>query len=89
MPKMVYIDDRLVLAKPIPNGFTFTLPSRLGQMISMVEQDFGPRDKTFTILGIEFRDGVPQLWFPCNCGHVIIQLSYEAMQDINRALFQL
>jgi len=83
------IDDSLILAKPIPNGFTYTLASRLGQMLNMAEQDFGPRDKTFTILGIEFRDGVPQSWFPCNCGHVVIQLSREAMQDPNRAFFQL
>ncbi len=86
---MAIVDDSLVFANPTPNGFTFTLASRLGQILEMVESEFGPRDKRYTILGIEFRNGVPQIWFPENCGNVVIQLSREAMQEPKRALFQL
>lgn len=86
---MVIVDDSLVFAYPIPNGFTWTLASRLGQILEIVENEFGPRDKNYTILGVEFRDGVSQTWFPKNCGNVVIQLSREAMQDPVRALFQL
>jgi hypothetical protein len=86
---MAIIDDSLIYVRPIPNGFTYSLASRLGHMIAVAEQQFGPRDKSFTVLGVEFREGVPQSWFPGNCGHVVIQLGREAMQDTNRALFQL
>jgi hypothetical protein len=86
---LTIISDTLVVAHPIPNGFSWTLASRLGQMLSKVETSFGQRDRTFTILGIEFHDGVPQLWFPGNCGHVVIQLGLTAMQDPSRAMFQL
>ena len=86
---MAIVDDSLVFACPIHNGFTFTLASRLGQMLEIVENEFGPRDKNYTILGVEFRDGIPQTWFPKNCGNVIIQLSREAMQEPVRALYQL
>ena len=86
---MGIVDDNLFLARPIPNGFTFTLASRLGQMLSMCEKEFGPRDQSFTILGVEFREGVPQVWFPGNCGQVVVQLGREAMQEPVRALYQL
>lgn len=86
---MAIVDDSLVFARPIPNGFTFTLASRLGQMLQLLEDEIGPRDKSYTVLGVEFRDGLPQLWFPGNCGNVVIQLSREAMQEPIRAMFQL
>ncbi len=86
---LVEIDDSLLLARPITGGFTYTLASYLGALLTQVEGEFGPRNRAFTILGIEFREGVPQLWFPGNCGHVVIQLSTSAMNDMNRALFQL
>ncbi len=88
---MAIVDDSLIFASPTPVGFTYTLASRLGQMLQMVESEFGPLDKSYTILGIEFRDGVPQVWFPDKhkCCHIVIQLSREAMQEPVRALWQL
>lgn len=41
------------------------------------------------LLGIEFREGVPQIWFPGNCNHIAIQLGTDALNDVNKALFQL
>lgn len=86
---LAIVSDSLVVARPITGGFTWTLASRLGQMLRKAENQFGPRDKSFTIVGIEFRDGVPRVWFPGNCGHVVVQLGLTAMQDPNRAIFQL
>jgi hypothetical protein len=83
------VDESLVVARPIAGGFTWTLASRLGALIVEVERQYGPRNRDFTILGVEFREGLPQLWFPGNCGHVIVQLGLLAMKDPNRALFQL
>lgn len=86
---MAIVDDSLVFARPTSNGFTYTLASRLGDMLCQAEAEFGPRDKTFTILGIEFKDGIPQVWFPGNCTNVVVQLGHQAMQEPIRALFQL
>jgi hypothetical protein len=86
---LAIVNDSLVVAHPIAGGFTWTLASRLGQLLAKAESQFGPRDRSFTILGVEFRAGVPQLWFPGNCGHVIVQLGLPAMQEPNRAMFQL
>jgi len=85
----VVVDETLLVARPIDGGFTWTLASRLGDFLAQAERQLGPRNRTFTILGVEFREGVPKVWFPGNCGHVIVQLGVSAMQDSNRALFQL
>lgn len=58
-------------------------------MLEMAEQKFGPRDKSFTILGFEFRAGLPQIWFPGNRRRVIIQLDASSMNDPNLSLFQM
>lgn len=83
------VDYRNITAQPIENGFTWTLASRLGQMLSEAEAEFGERDKSFTLLGVEFREDTPQIWYPSNCKHIVIQLSVEALGDFNRACYQL
>ncbi len=90
---MANVRDNLIIAFPCPpeSGctYTFTLASRLGQMLEMAEQRFGPRDKSYTILGFEFREGLPQIWFPGNGMNVIVQLDSSSMNDPNLPLFQL
>jgi hypothetical protein len=87
---LAIIDDSLVIARPLqPSGYTYTLASRLGQMLQQAEQEYGGRDRSYTILGIEFRDGVPQIWFPENRKDVVVQLGLIALQDSVIALFQL
>lgn len=88
---MATIDDSLVIAHPLPtgSGYTWTLTSRLGEMIEKMEAQFGSRDQSWTILGIEFCGHVPKTWFPGNCKHIIIQLGCSALVDPVQALFQL
>ncbi len=88
---MATVKDSLLIANPLPSGdgYTWTLASRLGEMISHIEAQFGKRDHSWTILGIEFCDSGPQTWFPGNCGHIIIQLGLSAKEDPVQALFQL
>ncbi|MBD2472179.1 hypothetical protein [Nostoc sp. FACHB-145] len=88
---MANIKDSLVTANRLPSGsgYTWTLASRLGEMIELIEEQFGERDRSWTILGIEFCDTGPQTWFPGDCGHIIIQLGLSAKQDLVQALFQL
>jgi hypothetical protein len=90
---MAKIDDQLLIAKPCPPGsgctFTWTLVSQFGRMIEEVEALFGPRNRDYTILGIEFSGSIPQIWFPFDCRHIAIQLGEPSMKDAKRARFQL
>ncbi len=90
---MAEILDGLLIAKPCPPGsgctFTWTLVSRVGEMILEVEALFGPRDRDYTLLGIEFSGTIPQIWFPGDCQHIAIQLGEPSMADAKRARFQL
>jgi hypothetical protein len=81
----------LIFAQPLPtgNGYTWTLASRTGEILRELEQRYGARDKAFTLLGVEFRDGVPRTWFPGNCGNVIIQLDRGCMPHRVQAYYQL
>ena len=88
-PMNVY--DDLVLSQRLPtdNGWSYTLASRLGQLLRSAEQQFGPRDTSYTPLGFEFVADGPRTWYPDNCRHVIIQLGSTCATDIVRACYQL
>lgn len=73
----------------IPNGYSWTLVSQLSDLLDEAERLYGPRDKNWTPLGIEYCDGTPRIWYPGDRGHVAIQLTDAARADPNRALFQL
>ncbi len=85
-----------VLARPIDHGFTWTLASRLGQLLTMAEEEYGERNKDWTILGTEFNnDKQPRNWHPTYSNdseknkNIIIQLTPEAAQSKKEAVFQL
>ena len=75
MPQ-INIDSDLLVAQRLSDGcgYTWTLASRLGEMLHMAEELFGPRDCSYTILGIEFGPDNPRIWYPGNRRHIIIQL---------------
>lgn len=78
------------LATPIPaGGFSWTLPSLLGEMLVRAEALYGPRDASYTMLGIEFSIGPPQIWYPGSRKHVVVQLNITALQDNYLARYQL
>jgi len=85
------IEEDLFVANPLPtnNGYSWTLASRLGEMLHRAEQLFGPRDQSYTILGVEFSSGTPQLWYPGSRKHIVIQLTNECLTDSVRAHYQL
>jgi len=88
---LIELKSQLIVAKPLPRGggYTWTLASLLGSMLSLAENRFGKRDRTHTILGVEFVDGIPQCWYPGNCGNVVVQLSIQCLREPDRACFQL
>jgi hypothetical protein len=74
---------------PIPDGYSWTITSKLGHMLQEAEAKFGPRDKTYTILGVEFTsEGRPQIWFPGNCKNIVIQITENCLDDMNQAAYQ-
>lgn len=79
----------LFFAMRIPNGYTWTLASRLGDMLYLAEDLLGPRDLTYTILGIEIGPDNPRLWYPGNRHSVIVQLAPSAATDAAMACYQL
>lgn len=82
--------DDLFIAHPIDGGFTWTLASRLGHILRTAEARFGPRDKNYTILGVEFTlEAQPQIWYPRSCENIVIQLTTNCMNDMNQAVYQL
>ena len=87
------VSDELIISKPIPNTdtCTWTLATRLGDMMCVAEEMFGPRDMSYTILGVEFFGQTPCIWYP-NSGngkHIVIRLSLQACNDPNRAYYQM
>jgi hypothetical protein len=83
------IDDDLLFARPIDGGYTWTLSSRVGDMLKIAESLYGSRDLSYTFLGIEFAENKPQNWFPGRCKHVVIQLSKSCIMEPDKACFQL
>jgi hypothetical protein len=58
-------------------------------MLNKAEEAYGQRDKSFTILGIEFEANAPQIWYPGNCRHIAIQLTPDTATDEIVGCYQL
>ena len=86
MPQININSDLLV---PDGKDHTRTLAYQLSKMLHMVEELFGPRDYSYTILGIEFASDGPQIWYPRNHRHIIIQLDLSAATNILQACYQM
>jgi hypothetical protein len=58
-------------------------------MLYEVEQLYGVRDLSWTILGVEFGPDTNQVWYPGNRKHVAIQLASNAQESTPLACYQL
>jgi hypothetical protein len=85
-----YINPELFDAQPLSGGgYKYTLASRLGTMMLMIEEMFGERDPSYTILGVEFGGDIPMIWYPGNRRHVAIRLTTSAASYPQQACYQL
>ena len=79
-----------------------TLPEYAGWFLADIEHHFGPRDRSFTLLGIDIdrsQGKLPHLWFPDTgiapddaerrSRHIVIRLGPNALTDPMRARWQL
>ena len=77
--------DRL-FAKKTKDGYTWTLGSRLGDMLRLAQEFFGPRDTSYTILNVNFSDDGPLIWHLGNRKDIIIHLATQAAANPDEAL---
>ena len=79
-----------------------TLPEYASRFLADIEHWFGPRDRSFALVGIDIDctpDNSPRLWFPESgiapddaerrSRHIVIRLSQVALADLTRARWQL
>jgi hypothetical protein len=79
------VTDLLINSEAFPS-----LTRQLGTLLEKAETLFGPRDKTFTLLGIEFHAGPNRLSYPnAERDQIVVELSMEATRNRDQALFQL
>lgn len=80
---------------PLPeNRWSFTLAGRMSKCIVEMEKRYGRRDDRWTLLGVEFCEGVPNIFFPGGNedpprGHITIRLGHKTFFDEKRAVYQL
>ena len=58
-------------------------------MLLFAEEKFGPRDTSWTLLGIDFAPDGGKTWTPGNGRHIIIHLSMDCLADRQDAYCQL
>jgi hypothetical protein len=79
--------------EPLPagDGWTWTLISRMSDLLAEAEDRYGNRDLDWTPIGIEFGGDWPSIWYPGYPGrrHISIKLSRAARQDFGQAIFEL
>lgn len=73
----------------IDGGRSWGLSSLLSELLRQAEELFGPRDYSYTPVGVEFGGDHPYIWYPGNRRYVSIVLSDSCRLDPNHALFQL
>lgn len=71
------------------HGYTWTLTSALGVFLHHLQERYGPRDTSYTPLGVEFGAHRPMVWYPGGRRYVAVMLSANAAYQPERALWQL
>jgi hypothetical protein len=65
--------DGSIVGNPLPSiGFVttphpdcqWTWTTLLGELLNLAEQQYGRRDTSWTILGVEFGGDIPMVWYP-------------------------
>jgi hypothetical protein len=84
----------LLLAREHPGeGYTRTLARHVSDMLTFAEQRYGPRDRDFTFVGVEFCEDGPCVWYPGareeERKHIAIRLTLDCINEEARAWYQL
>ena len=70
-------------------GYTWTITTRLGDMLKVATELYGPRDITYTKLGVELIERPkPQIWYPGNTTNVAIQITQSCQFNMSAAIYE-
>ncbi|MEC5407583.1 hypothetical protein VOM14_18710 [Paraburkholderia sp. MPAMCS5] len=83
------MSNQLLITEMTPDGWSWTLATRCSDILHKLELEYGPRDRAYTFVGVDFHGERPHIWYPGNRQHVAIRLSMSALDDIPRAFYQL
>jgi uncharacterized protein YjaZ len=71
----------------------WTAATKLGEMLQIAEESYGPRNLDYTLLGVEIAKEVnPSIWFPGydeGLRNITIRISENCENDFNKAMFQI
>lgn len=71
--------------------YSWSITSRLSNMLSVAEDYFGERNKEYSIIGIEMENTKqPYIWYPndSNSKHVIIRIAENCINNMNESIFE-
>jgi hypothetical protein len=71
------------------SSYTRTLTTYLGDFLYELEEILGPRQKEWTILGIEFGGDRPRIWYPGKRKQVVVKLAAKDAKKPTRAMVHL
>ncbi len=67
-----------------------SLAIQMSEIMTEIEELFGPRDRSFTFVGFEFLPGRPHIFYPASGNnHVLIRLTMAASEFWNTAVHEL
>jgi hypothetical protein len=82
----------IFLARPLTNNpapFTWSIVSRVGEMLAVAEDQYGPRDESWTLLGVELgAKAHAEVWYPGNTRQMIIQLTPMCATNMIEACYE-
>ena len=91
---MEKLNSKALLVAHSDKEYVQKLRRQQRDMLTIAEHMFGPRDLSYIIVGIEFVDDGPYIWYPLVPGKkdntdIIIRLSSPAAQNMAQAYFQM
>ena len=82
----------IFLARPLTNNpapCTWSIVSRVGEMLAGAEEIYGPRNESWTLLGVELGGrGHAEIWFPGSAHQIIIQLTPMCATNMLEACYE-
>ncbi|EOV9576609.1 hypothetical protein ACN5LO_004020 [Cronobacter sakazakii] len=88
------IPDHLFAKDLGDDGVSWTLSSRAGIFLRELQERYGPRDRSWTYVGLDFWEGRPMIWYPGGYlephpKNIGIHLSAQAFSNHKEAMYQL
>jgi uncharacterized protein YjaZ len=75
----------------IPVGYSSSFVEKIKHILTEAQSKYGESDKNYTIIEIKIDNNAsqPGHWFPPNCKDILIFLTYQCLEDKDRAVYQI